>query len=125
AKAIPQDQQYFLHGPKDAELTVLAWGSTKGTVLDALKVLEAQGKRINSLQCRLMKPFPAEAVGRILREAKRIVSVEENYPAQLAQLVQEHTGVMITERANKMDRRAVAEDEMVTALSLVYGGAKP
>jgi len=124
AKAIPQDQQYFLHGPKDAELTVLAWGSTKGTVLDALKVLEAQGKRINYLQCRLMKPFPAEAVGRILREAKRIVSVEENYSGQLAQLVQEHTGVMITERANKFDGRPFSEDEMVRALSRVYDGAK-
>jgi len=124
AKAIPRDQQYFLHGPKDAELTVLAWGSTKGTVLDALKVLEAQGKRINYLQCRLMKPFPAEAVGRILREAKRIVSVEENYSGQLAQLVQEHTGVMITERANKFDGRPFSEDEMVRALSRVYDGAK-
>src|SRR5688572_6384578 len=25
--AIPQEQQYFLHGPQDAELTVLGWGS--------------------------------------------------------------------------------------------------
>ncbi|HEV8469248.1 MAG TPA: 2-oxoacid:acceptor oxidoreductase subunit alpha, partial [Candidatus Limnocylindria bacterium] len=83
-KAMPEEQQYFLHGPKDADLTVLAWGSTKGTILDALKVLEAQGKKINFLQCRLMRPFPAEAVGAILRSAKRIVSIEENYSGQLA-----------------------------------------
>src|SRR5438094_7073473 len=60
AKTVPQEQQYFLHGPKDAELTVVAWGSTKGTILDALKTLEAQGKKVNYLQCRLMKPFPAD-----------------------------------------------------------------
>jgi 2-oxoglutarate ferredoxin oxidoreductase subunit alpha len=124
AKAIPQEQQYVLHGPKDAELTVLAWGSTKGTILDAMKVLETQGKKVNFLQCRLMKPFPAEGVGTILRAAKRIVSVEENYTGQLAQLVQEHTGVMITERANKFDGRPFSEDEMVRALSSVYDGAK-
>src|SRR5437660_11378226 len=83
-KAIPQEQQYFLHGPKDADLTVLAWGSTKGTVLDALKVLEAQGKKINFLQCRLMRPFPAQAAGDILRQPKRILSVQEHYPRQVA-----------------------------------------
>ena len=123
-KAMPQEQQYFLHGPKDADLTVLAWGSTKGTILDALKALEAQGKTINFLQCRLMRPFPAEAVGAILRSAKRIVSIEENYSGQLAQLVQEQTGVMIDQRINKFDGRPFSEDEVANALAKVYDGAK-
>jgi len=123
-KAMPEEQQYFLHGPKDADLTVLAWGSTKGTILDALRDLEAQGKKVNFLQCRLMRPFPAEAVGAILRSAKRIVSIEENYTGQLAQLVQEQTGVMIDQRINKFDGRPFSEDEVVNALAKVYDGAK-
>jgi 2-oxoglutarate/2-oxoacid ferredoxin oxidoreductase subunit alpha len=123
-KAMPQEQQYFLHGPKEADLTVLAWGSTKGTILDALRDLEAQGKKVNFLQCRLMRPFPAEAVGAILRSAKRIVSIEENYTGQLAQLVQEQTGVMIDQRINKFDGRPFSEDEVVNALAKVYDGAK-
>jgi 2-oxoglutarate ferredoxin oxidoreductase subunit alpha len=123
-KAIPQDQQYALHGPADADLTVVAWGSTKGTILDAIKVLEAQGKKINFLQCRLMKPFPAEAVGDILRRAKRIVSMEENYSGQLASLVTEHTGVMIKDRINKYDGRPFSEDEVVRALSNALAGGK-
>src|SRR5438128_6987070 len=40
ANAIPEDQQYALHGPAEADLTVVAWGSTKGTILDAIRVLE-------------------------------------------------------------------------------------
>jgi 2-oxoglutarate ferredoxin oxidoreductase subunit alpha len=123
-KAIPLEQQYFLHGPADADLTVLGWGSTKGTILDALKVLEAQGKKINFLQCRLMRPFPAQGIGDILRKAKRIVSIEENYSGQLAQLVQEQTGVMIDQRINKFDGRPFSEDEVVNALARVYEGAK-
>jgi 2-oxoglutarate ferredoxin oxidoreductase subunit alpha len=122
AKAIPKDQQLALHGPEDAELTVLAWGSTKGTILDALKTLAAEGKKINFLQCRLMKPFPAEAVGAVLRKAKRIVSVEENYSGQLASLVAEHTGILIKDRINKYDGRPFSEDEMVRALSTAYAG---
>ncbi len=123
-KAIPQDQQYALHGPADAELTVVAWGSTKGTILDAIEELDAQGKKINFLQCRLMKPFPAEAVGNILRKAKRIVSMEENYSGQLASLVTEHTGVIITDRINKYDGRPLSEDEVVRALANAYAGGK-
>ena len=123
-KAIPQDQQYALHGPADAELTVVAWGSTKGTILDAIRVLEAQGKKINFLQCRLMKPFPAEAVGNILRKAKHIVSMEENYSGQLASLVTEHTGILIKDRINKYDGRPFSEDEVVRALANAYTGGK-
>ena len=123
-KAIPQDQQYALHGPADAELTVVAWGSTKATILDAIRVLEAQGKQINFLQCRLMKPFPAEAVGNILRKAKHIVSMEENYTGQLASLVTEHTGILIKDRINKYDGRPFSEDEVVRALTNAYAGGK-
>ena len=123
-KAIPQDQQYALHGPADANLTVVAWGSTKGTILDAMKVLEAQGRKINFLQCRLMKPFPAEAVGTILRKAKRIVSMEENFSGQLASLVTEHTGILIKDRVNKYDGRPFSEDEVVRALENAYAGGK-
>src|SRR5439155_1446036 len=96
----------------------------KGTILDAIRVLEAQGKQINFLQCRLMKPFPAEAVGNILRKAKRIVSMEENYSGQLASLVTEHTGVLIKDRINKYDGRPFSEDEVVRALTNAYAGGK-
>src|SRR5262249_50918231 len=78
AGAIPEDQQYALHGPADADLTVVAWGSTKGTILDAVSTLAAGGKKVNFLQCRLMRPFPAERIGDILRKAKRVVCIEEN-----------------------------------------------
>ena len=70
-----------------------------------------------------MRPFPAKAVGDILRSAKRIVSIEENYSGQLAQVVQEQTGVMIDQRINKFDGRPFSEDEVVNALVKVYDGA--
>ncbi len=39
------DMQYALHGPADADLTVVAWGSTKGTILDALRIVDARARR--------------------------------------------------------------------------------
>src|SRR5581483_179332 len=124
AKAIPEDQQYALHGPADADLTVVAWGSTKGTILDALRILAAEGKKVNFLQCRLMRPFPAEQVGAILRKAKRVVCIEENYSGQLASLIAEQTGFLITDKINKFDGRPFSEDEMVRAISNALAGGR-
>jgi 2-oxoglutarate ferredoxin oxidoreductase subunit alpha len=126
AKAIPQDQQYTLHGPKDADLTVVAWGSTKGTLLDAMAVLAQDGARVDFLQCRLMRPFPTEAVEKILRSAKRLVLVEENYSGQLGALIAEKTGVRIDDRVLKFDGRPFSEDEIVAALrSRLAGKPEP
>jgi 2-oxoglutarate ferredoxin oxidoreductase subunit alpha len=122
AKAIPKDMQYALHGPEDAELTVVSWGSPKGTILDAMKTLAEQGKRINFLQCRLMRPFPAADVEAILRKAKRLCLVEENYSGQLGSLVREQTGVLIEERILKYDGRPFSEDELVKAFSALLDG---
>ena len=122
AKAIPQDQQYALHGPADADLTVVAWGSTKGTILDAIKMLEGQGKKVNFLQCRLMRPFPAQAIGDILRKAKRVVSIEENYSGQLATHIASETGFLIKDRITKYDGRPFSEDEMIRAISGALAG---
>src|SRR5204862_6284904 len=93
--AIPKDQQFALHGSGDAPLTVVAWGSTKGTILDAIKILGKEGHKIDFLQCRLMRPFPVADVERILRAAKHPVLIEENYSGQLGSLIAEQTGVRI------------------------------
>jgi 2-oxoglutarate ferredoxin oxidoreductase subunit alpha len=120
AKAIPKDQQFSLHGPDGADLTIVGWGSTKGTILDAMKVLEERGRRINFLQCRLMRPFPAAEVEEILRGAKKLVLVEENYSGQLGSLIREHTGVLIEHRVLKFDGRPFSEDELVAAFDAAF-----
>jgi 2-oxoglutarate ferredoxin oxidoreductase subunit alpha len=126
AKAIPKDQQYTLHGSGDAPLTVVAWGSTKGTILDAIRILAGEGKKVDFLQCRLMRPFPAAEVERILRAAKRLVLVEENYSGQLGSLITEQTGVRIEDRVLKFDGRPFSEDEMLAALrARLDGKAEP
>ena len=123
-KLIPEDQQLALWGPQDAELTVVSWGSPKGTVLDAMKVLEGEGKKVNFLQCRLMRPFPATRVAAILKKAKQVVLVEENFSGQLGQVIATETGIKIEERILKYDGRPFSEDEMVRALSNVYAGGR-
>jgi len=116
SKAISKDQQYALHGPQQADVTAVSWGSTKGTILDAMNELADPGKTVNFLQCRLMRPFPAEDVERILRSAKHVVLLEENYSGQLGALIAEQTGIRIADRVLKFDGRPFSQDEVVAAL---------
>ncbi len=123
AKAIPEDQQFFLHGPAGADLTIVGWGSTKGTILDAIKELEERGRKINFLQCRLMRPFPAEKIEAILKGAKKLALVEENYSGQLGAVIREQTGVLIETRILKFDGRPFSQDELMEAFEQAFTGA--
>lgn len=121
-KAIPAEQRCKLWGPADADLTVVGWGSTKGTIQDAIAVLAEQGKKVNYLQIRLMKPFPVDDVSAALSTAKKLVLVEENYSGQLGSFIREQTGVKIEQRILKFDGRPFSEDELVRELSKVFAG---
>jgi 2-oxoglutarate ferredoxin oxidoreductase subunit alpha len=120
--AIPAEQRCKLWGPPDADLTVVGWGSTKGTIQDAMAVLAEQGKKVNYLQVRLMKPFPVDDVTAVVTKAKKLVLVEENYSGQLGSLIREQTGVRIEQRILKFDGRPLSEDELVRELSKVLAG---
>ena len=80
-------------GPKQADVTIVGWGSTKGPILDSIQDLEVDGIRCNFLQVRYMSPFPTELVTKYLSNAKRRVLVEGNYSGQLGALIREHTGI--------------------------------
>ena len=120
--AIPADQRCRLWGPADADLTVVGWGSTKGTIQDAIAVLAEQGKTVNFLQVRLMKPFPVDDVAAHLAKATQLVLVEENYSGQLGSVIREQTGVKIEQRVLKSDGRPFSEDELVRELDRVLAG---
>jgi 2-oxoglutarate ferredoxin oxidoreductase subunit alpha len=117
AREIPQEFKWKLHGPQSADLTLVGWGSTKGAILDAIPELESEGRTVNFLQLRMMRPFPAEEVGKILASARRTVLVEANYTAQLGALLREHTGVEMQHRILKYDGRPFSRNEVVEGVT--------
>ena len=115
-REIPASFKFKLYGPRRADLTVVAWGTTKGAILDAIDELKLDGFSVNFLQIRLMRPFPAYEVESLLREAKRVVLIEANYTAQLGALIREHTGVAIDHRVLKYDGRPFSRNEIVEGI---------
>ena len=87
-----------LHGSKDAEITLVGWGSTKGAILEALKSAKLAGKSANFVQVRYISPFPTKAIEEILRHSQRTLLVEGNATGQLGDLIRVNTGIHLEER---------------------------
>ncbi len=109
AKEIPDP---VLIGPEDAELTIVGWGSTKGPILEAMKLMKKEGAKINYLQIVFVSPFPEKFVEAVLGKSKNIAIVENNQTAQMASVIREHTGIKIENKILKFDGRPFSPEEL-------------
>ncbi|MHC4777152.1 MAG: 2-oxoacid:acceptor oxidoreductase subunit alpha [Planctomycetota bacterium] len=100
------------HGPEEADLTLVGWGSTKGPILEAMGGLRASGVTCNFLQLRAMSPFPVHPVREALKRAGRAVLVENNGTGQLGGLIAEKTGVLLEEGIFDCSGRQFYTDEL-------------
>ncbi len=116
AKMIPEHLQYSLHGPANADVTVVTWGASVGPLLDAMPSLNSDGISMNILVIKLFSPFPTEGVSRILNQAKVKVGFESNTTGQLAELVKMETGISMDHRVRKWTGRPISETEAVQAI---------
>ncbi len=101
-----------VHGAKDADVTIVAWGSTKLPALQAIKILGENKISANLLQIIYMEPFKSAQIGKILNSAKKLLIAENNQTAQLAGLIREKTGVEIKEKLLKYDGRQFFAEEI-------------
>lgn len=119
AKEVPPTK---LHGPVEAELTIVGWGSTKGSILEALAHLKHEGVTANFLQLVTLWPFPMKAVEAVLAKADQTLLVEANHDAQLGGLIREHTGRLLENRLLKYDGRPIYPEEVYRRALEVTGG---
>lgn len=105
-----------IYGNEEAEITFVSWGSSRGPVLEAMKLLEAKGKKTKLVHFSWLYPFPTEAVTKLLSPVTRVVDIEQNSTGQLASLIREHTGILIKEKILKYDGRPFFPEEIVNKL---------
>lgn len=96
-------------GPKEADLTLVSWGSTKLAINQALKELE--GKSVNHIHFTYVSPLPQQTE-ELLKRAKRLVMVEGNQSGQLTKLIREETGILIEDKILKYDGRPFYPEEI-------------
>jgi len=82
AQEIPPTQVY---GDAEGELVVLGWGSTFGSIREAVNSVRAKGRKVSQIHLRHLNPLPAD-LGEKLRRFKQVMVAEMNM-GQLLKLI--------------------------------------
>jgi 2-oxoglutarate ferredoxin oxidoreductase subunit alpha len=83
----------------EQENVIVFFGSTKGPILEAAKHFNKPAKLV---QIIWPEPFPTEKIKKEL-EGKKIICVEGNHDGQLASLIREKTGIVISNKILRYD----------------------
>jgi len=114
AREIPTDHKFRVYGDRDADLTILSWGSNKGGILEAIERLEAEDIPARLVQVRLIWPFPEELAD-ILEGADPLVAVEANFSGQYTRLLRQETGIVPDRLVVKYNGRPMSGRELHAA----------
>ena len=105
-----------LDGPADADVTLIGWGSTDGTIKEARAMLAEQGITTNQLQIRWIVPLHGDAILKILHGAKRTIMVENNYSGQFARYLRSETSFVADGHIRKYDGEPFMPHHIVEAV---------
>jgi 2-oxoglutarate ferredoxin oxidoreductase subunit alpha len=113
AAAVPPPR---LQGPKDADVTLIGWGSTQGVIEEARAQLAEQGITANQLQIRWLVPLHGEAIVDQVRNAKRTIIVENNFSGQFARYLRSETSFVPDGHIRKYDGEPFMPHHIVEAV---------
>lgn len=77
---------------EEADVLIVGFNSTRGTIEEAAERLEADGLKVNHAHIRLIHPFPAEEVAALVDRAKKVIVLENNATGQLANIMKMNIG---------------------------------
>jgi len=109
-----------LFGPKEADVTLISWGSNKGSLQHAVKEFD----NVNFLHLAWANPFPVEKVKEVLESAKHPILFECNYTAHMGGIIRERTGIDIKDKFLKFDGRPIYVEEVIEKINSVLKGGK-
>jgi len=119
AAAVPPPE---LWGPRDADVTLIGWGSTKGVIEEACEILNEQGISANQLQIRWMVPLHGEAILDILKGTRHTIIVENNYSGQFARYLRSETSFVPDGHIRKYDGEPFMPHHIVNTVREQLGG---
>ncbi len=65
-------------GPKEGDLLVLGWGSSKGAIEEAAAALRAEGKKVSTAHLHYLQPMQP-GIKEIMQGFKKVMTIETNY----------------------------------------------
>ena len=112
-----------LLGRRDADVTLVGWGSTKGVIEEACEILNEQGIPANQLQIRWLVPLHGEAILEILGSSRHTIIVENNYSGQFARYLRSETSFVPNGHIRKYDGEPFMPHHIVEAVKEQLAGS--
>ena len=101
-----------VYGDEAADTAIVGFGSVKGPVLEAMKILAKENVSAKFIHFVYVSPFPAQEALRLMKKCRRILSVENNYTSQFAGVIRENTGIEVSGSLLKYDGRPFYPEEI-------------
>ncbi len=115
AEELPKPQRY---GDDDATIGIIGWGSTEGTIQEAVDRARAKGYKVAALHPKILSPLPDRAIRDFIRSVKTVIVPECNYSGQLANLLGAKYGLQAI-RVNKFGGIPFTAGEILRAIEEV------
>lgn len=115
AEELPKPQRY---GDEDATIGIIGWGSTEGTIQEAVDRARANGYKVASLHPKILSPLPDRTIRDFIRSVKTVIVPECNYSGQLANLLGARYGLQAI-RVNKFGGIPFTAGEILRAIEEV------
>jgi 2-oxoglutarate ferredoxin oxidoreductase subunit alpha len=105
-----------MEGDERADLLLISWGSSKGSVFEAASIMAENGEHVATLHFNQIWPIVPEQFMKRIQAAKRVVCIEGNATGQLARLIRRETGFHIKEAVLRYDGLPMTPEYILSAL---------
>lgn len=108
----------ILLGKKNAERTLICWGSTRLVVEDVLHFFETHPEEpsVNAIHLSFMLPFKSESFLALVSEAKHLILIEGNRQGQAEHHIRAETGITVNDRIQRFDGRPFYAQDIIAKL---------
>lgn len=104
-------------GTESPEVLLVGFGSTYGSIKEAIIRLNSQDDKFGALIFGDIYPFPVEKINSYAKKAKNIIVIEQNYLSQLKSLIDEYTDIKVDNSILKYDGRAINADDIILEIN--------
>jgi 2-oxoglutarate ferredoxin oxidoreductase subunit alpha len=111
-----------LHGPADAAVTLIGWGSSQGVIEEAIRQLTLEGISANHLHFKYLYPFHSAQASAILRGCKKTICIEGNYTGQFERHLRAETGFSVDAHIRKYDCEPFEPHQIVEQVKAILEG---